>query len=315
MANKYLYNGKELIEDNGLQYYDYGARMYDATIGRWSIVDPAADVLEMSSPFVYSLNNPINFVDLDGELPIFINGRVMSNSLRGNASYWDEQLLETIKNSGIANPGGELHFVDGDRYSTHFGGRDGHRLSANGNWINGNTPSARHGSGYYEAKRDFNKILSKLARDPDSGKIIEKIQIYSHSRGAAFATGYTEGLLEMIGKFSDQFEDPLNVIQYVLHLAPHQSGSLQAFSGNEYSISHNGDILSGHGMSGIKAAFATSEKGSGLPVFGPHSTSSFVKNVNAFIKTFVSNGEDSERVINDFVRRMKDEHGIEVTVR
>jgi hypothetical protein len=22
--NKYLYNGKELIEDNGLEYYDYG---------------------------------------------------------------------------------------------------------------------------------------------------------------------------------------------------------------------------------------------------------------------------------------------------
>jgi hypothetical protein len=27
-VNKFLYNGKELIEENGLQYYDFGARMY-----------------------------------------------------------------------------------------------------------------------------------------------------------------------------------------------------------------------------------------------------------------------------------------------
>ncbi|SFT97133.1 RHS repeat-associated core domain-containing protein [Algoriphagus locisalis] len=65
-ANKYLYNGKELLDDQSLNLYDYGARYFDPVIGRWTSPDPLAEMYQAFSPYNYALNNPVRLIDPNG---------------------------------------------------------------------------------------------------------------------------------------------------------------------------------------------------------------------------------------------------------
>jgi RHS repeat-associated protein len=62
----YKYNGKELDTKAGLNRYDYGARHYDAALGRFTTQDPLAKDYYATSPYGYCLNNPVKYIDPDG---------------------------------------------------------------------------------------------------------------------------------------------------------------------------------------------------------------------------------------------------------
>ena len=61
----YKYNGKELDRMHGLEWYDYGARMYNGY--RFTTPDPLSERYYSTSPYAYCLNNPVLHVDRDGK--------------------------------------------------------------------------------------------------------------------------------------------------------------------------------------------------------------------------------------------------------
>ncbi|MBQ7484755.1 MAG: RHS repeat-associated core domain-containing protein [Bacteroidaceae bacterium] len=69
----YKYNGKELDRTHGLDWYDYGARNYDATLCQFTTIDPLCEKYYHISPYAYCANNPVLLIDPDGRYFDFSN--------------------------------------------------------------------------------------------------------------------------------------------------------------------------------------------------------------------------------------------------
>jgi len=65
-VNRWKYNGKETQTTGEVNWLDYGARMYDEVIGRWTKPDPMSEKYFFQSPYVYVRNSPIVYVDPTG---------------------------------------------------------------------------------------------------------------------------------------------------------------------------------------------------------------------------------------------------------
>ena len=70
--NKFQQNSQEIDLVTG--YNDFGARLYNSTIGRWNMIDPKTDNYYGTSPFVFVLNSPTIAIDPDGKRVYFVGG-------------------------------------------------------------------------------------------------------------------------------------------------------------------------------------------------------------------------------------------------
>jgi RHS repeat-associated protein len=237
--NAYQYNGKELNEDFSLNWSDYGARWYDASVGRWNAIDPSATLYYPYSPYCYVVNRPLNAIDPDGRLVIFVNGfypthyltslvnndnkktvpYIASIPMPTGASVNNPNYNPTSREFNRTNPsthggtfdywGGTQKKLWGEVYS------DNNRLFVNASSSPGSTAASR----FEEGK----KAAADLIRRLDSGDISldksETIKVIAHSQGAAFAAGMISGLVanEKYGK----------LIEDVQYISPHQPGDFE----------------------------------------------------------------------------------------
>ncbi len=65
--HNYGFGGKEEQDELGLDWIDFGARNYDASLGRWMNIDPLSEKYYDKSSYISSLNNPVFFVDPNGQ--------------------------------------------------------------------------------------------------------------------------------------------------------------------------------------------------------------------------------------------------------
>lgn len=98
---RYAFQGQE--KDNEIKgqgnSFDFGARKLDNRIGRWMSIDAYEDLYVGVTPYGFSLNSPINFIDIDGNEVYDSNGNkiVMTYDENGNITGFNHDIAEDTK--------------------------------------------------------------------------------------------------------------------------------------------------------------------------------------------------------------------------
>jgi RHS repeat-associated protein len=243
-AYRYGFNGKGFDSEwkGEGNSYDYGFRVYDARLGRFLSVDPLSHDYSGISTFAFVLNTPIQAIDPDGRLVIFIGGYRpgigRNDQIQENPEAWPlpakispemRDYWRTEENRFGQKADMARMFMDGigDHRARYTSGGSAPRSDA----------TTRHVEGRVKANR-FNEMVKQGLIELQDG---ESIKIVAHSHGGSHAAGFAERLLE----FKDENGQPLYNVEIVYYITPHQPTDIKhpkGIPGKQYS--HPGDAIS-----------------------------------------------------------------------
>jgi RHS repeat-associated protein len=106
LTNKYQYNGKEIqnkefSDGSGLEWMDYGHRMYDGQLGRFFTQDRLTDSFPSFSSYHYAGNNPILNIDLMGDAAWSVTREWNEDDAKGFADYAQKKLNEMANDKNV----------------------------------------------------------------------------------------------------------------------------------------------------------------------------------------------------------------------
>jgi RHS repeat-associated protein len=212
----YKYNGKELDTKKSLNWYDYGARHYDAALGRWFAVDPLTEKYYSTSAYGYCLNNPVKYIDPDGkDAVISINGNtitITANIILTGSKATDE--LAKSYQQNIMNNWGQMNTYVYDQFIYHL------------DW-NINVRVAKEGEKMvYDGTNNFMEVTDKGSKVENS------------NHGKIRGKGWNEKTIEETNPMSHEFGHMLGLKDKYQKIYKNDYVTLKGWKGNimgEYS--------------------------------------------------------------------------------
>ncbi len=100
--HKYKFNGQEYDESLGLNVTEMTFRQYDNAIGRFMVIDPAAEMSQNWTPYRFGFNNPILFNDPTGLWERKKDGSWTTDDKKDIQRFMDMLGFESMNNGGAS---------------------------------------------------------------------------------------------------------------------------------------------------------------------------------------------------------------------